>query len=139
MAVTCAHCGEQLMGSVNRCWRCGRDVQSRPGPVHRVIAPCRGITRRPFDFLQRQEANPTLDVSLLPSPWCDAGNLPRNAVATAKEPALQRLAIIVVSFGFVFAAKSFVVGRFAVRHQPYCQPVIHADSVRLAELAPSVP
>ena len=33
MAVQCANCGEELMGSVNRCWRCGRPFVSRSGPA----------------------------------------------------------------------------------------------------------
>jgi hypothetical protein len=33
MAVRCSHCGEELMGSVNRCWKCGQQFTSRPGPV----------------------------------------------------------------------------------------------------------
>lgn len=32
MAVRCSHCGEELMGSVNRCWKCGQQFTSRPGP-----------------------------------------------------------------------------------------------------------
>ena len=31
MAVTCSKCGEELMGAVNRCWRCGTEFVSRPG------------------------------------------------------------------------------------------------------------
>lgn len=29
MAVQCAKCGEELMGSVNRCWRCGQEFVAR--------------------------------------------------------------------------------------------------------------
>lgn len=40
MAVQCAKCGEELMGSVNRCWRCGQEFVARntdPGlpPIRR--------------------------------------------------------------------------------------------------------
>ena len=31
MAVSCAICGEELLGSVNRCWKCGNFVTSHPG------------------------------------------------------------------------------------------------------------
>lgn len=33
MTVLCAHCGEPLMGAVNRCWKCGQDIASHAGPV----------------------------------------------------------------------------------------------------------
>jgi len=41
MAVNCAKCGEELLGAVNRCWRCGTMLESRPGdtdlpPVRRA-------------------------------------------------------------------------------------------------------
>ena len=45
MAVKCAQCGEELLGAVNRCWRCGTRIESRPGqtsmpPVRRApVAP----------------------------------------------------------------------------------------------------
>ena len=30
MAVRCAHCGEELLGAVNRCWKCGKQFIARP-------------------------------------------------------------------------------------------------------------
>jgi len=44
MAVNCAKCGEELLGAVNRCWRCGTMLESRPGntdlpPVRRAPIP----------------------------------------------------------------------------------------------------
>lgn len=30
MAVRCAHCGEELLGAVNRCWKCGQQFVARP-------------------------------------------------------------------------------------------------------------
>jgi hypothetical protein len=32
MAVVCSHCGEELMGAVNRCWRCGKALAAHSGP-----------------------------------------------------------------------------------------------------------
>ena len=32
MAVLCSHCGEELMGAVNRCWRCGKALVVHAGP-----------------------------------------------------------------------------------------------------------
>lgn len=31
MAVLCAKCGEELLGAINRCWRCGTEYESRSG------------------------------------------------------------------------------------------------------------
>src|SRR5688500_13239744 len=33
MAVLCSHCGEELMGAVNRCWKCGKPILSHSGPL----------------------------------------------------------------------------------------------------------
>ena len=30
MTVRCSHCGEELLGAVNRCWKCGRQFAARP-------------------------------------------------------------------------------------------------------------
>jgi len=30
MTVRCTRCGEELMGAVNRCWKCGQQFQARP-------------------------------------------------------------------------------------------------------------
>ena len=47
MAVTCANCGEELLGAVNRCWRCGQFVLSAPGageaPPVRQAPPTQGV------------------------------------------------------------------------------------------------
>jgi hypothetical protein len=31
MPIRCANCGEELLGAVNRCWRCGTNVPARSG------------------------------------------------------------------------------------------------------------
>ena len=33
MAVLCAKCGEELLGAINRCWRCGTEYESRSGKI----------------------------------------------------------------------------------------------------------
>ena len=50
MAVQCAKCGEELMGSVNRCWRCGQEFVARSSdgdlpPIRRspVVAASTGV------------------------------------------------------------------------------------------------
>jgi hypothetical protein len=30
MAVRCTRCGEELLGAVNRCWKCGQEFRARP-------------------------------------------------------------------------------------------------------------
>ncbi len=32
MSVRCAHCGEELLGAVNRCWKCGQQFIAQPTP-----------------------------------------------------------------------------------------------------------
>src|SRR5687768_8967845 len=43
MTVRCAHCGEELLGAVNRCWKCGKQFAAQPTvdglPPVRVEAP----------------------------------------------------------------------------------------------------
>ncbi len=39
MAVLCAKCGEELLGAINRCWRCGTEYESRSGDIE--IPPLR--------------------------------------------------------------------------------------------------
>ncbi len=33
MSVFCAKCGEELLGAINRCWRCGTAYESRSGQI----------------------------------------------------------------------------------------------------------
>lgn len=40
MAVHCAHCGEELLGAVNQCWRCGTKVLSRAGAANLPPVRC---------------------------------------------------------------------------------------------------
>src|SRR5436190_459879 len=44
MAVTCSNCGEELLGAVNRCWKCGSAFAAPPKtadepPVRRAPVP----------------------------------------------------------------------------------------------------
>ncbi|HJN08499.1 MAG TPA: hypothetical protein QF564_07385 [Pirellulaceae bacterium] len=48
MSVFCAKCGEELLGAINRCWRCGTEYESRSGQVD--IPPLRRAPiRAPLD------------------------------------------------------------------------------------------
>lgn len=55
MAVHCSKCGEELMGAVNRCWKCGQSVASHPGPTD--LPPVRG---EPIE-IPTEEPQPTDD------------------------------------------------------------------------------
>lgn len=41
MTVNCAKCGEELLGSVNRCWKCGTEFASLPDPS--ALPPVRRV------------------------------------------------------------------------------------------------
>jgi hypothetical protein len=52
MSVRCANCGEQLLGAVNRCWRCGAKIEAYAGdanlpPVRRAPIPPATVTAAP--------------------------------------------------------------------------------------------
>lgn len=44
MSVRCSHCGEELMGAVNRCWRCGRAFTATP-----TVSAAPPVRRNPID------------------------------------------------------------------------------------------
>ena len=61
MAVVCAKCGEELLGSVNRCWRCGQRAVSTPDaadapPVRRSPVILSDNQRRPVPSSSSEEA-----------------------------------------------------------------------------------
>lgn len=45
MAVQCANCGEELLGAVNRCWRCGHEFEAHSGPSN--LPPIRRAPPKP--------------------------------------------------------------------------------------------
>ncbi|MEX2174412.1 MAG: hypothetical protein WD872_08620 [Pirellulaceae bacterium] len=52
MTVRCAHCGEELLGAVNRCWKCGRQFANHPGadglpPVRAELAASLSLATSP--------------------------------------------------------------------------------------------
>ena len=68
----CAQCGEPLLGSVNRCWRCGTICLSQTGPVDRT---------RAIIAASGPAANMTANVAKNPSPFA-----PSPAVRPAYDP-----------------------------------------------------
>src|SRR5262245_54471177 len=75
MTVRCAKCGEELLGSVNRCWRCGESLQSHAGPIH--VPPVR---RTPISVLDPIVAEAVDESAVMP-----AGDMP-SALASGKPP-----------------------------------------------------
>lgn len=53
MEVTCGQCGEELLGAVNRCWRCGAKIPAHPGDMQ--TPP---IRRDPIPLPEIEEASP---------------------------------------------------------------------------------
>src|SRR5262245_56863795 len=53
MAVRCSKCGEELLGAVNRCWKCGQAFAQRPEidgrPPVRTDAPA--TSQQPLEAL----------------------------------------------------------------------------------------
>lgn len=61
MAVKCGNCGEELMGSVNRCWRCGQSLRAHAGPAHIPPVrrpPIRGDLQGPLDAVLMDDVPP---------------------------------------------------------------------------------
>jgi hypothetical protein len=58
MAVQCTHCGEELLGAVNRCWRCGQGFIPQAGA--NLAPPVRQISQtEPFPPIMAELATPT--------------------------------------------------------------------------------
>jgi hypothetical protein len=56
MAVHCAHCGEELLGAVNRCWRCGTMIESHGG--QQDLPPVRQTPVPPIEAGEGEAASP---------------------------------------------------------------------------------
>src|SRR5688572_22077013 len=62
MSVLCSSCGEELIGAVNRCWKCGKLIVSHSGPLG--IPPIRrspivGPLNAPVEALVLEAPEPT--------------------------------------------------------------------------------
>jgi hypothetical protein len=58
MAVRCSKCGEELLGAVNRCWKCGQSFALRPEIDGRppVRAAAGGAAEQPLDAVVLDDA-----------------------------------------------------------------------------------
>jgi hypothetical protein len=105
MSVRCANCGEELLGAVNRCWKCGRQFVARPTaqglpPVQAELAAAAAEPAIEAQVLDEEPdpAAPTVPVSAMPAPFpapaamlqASAPPLPANPLATPSPPALAR-------------------------------------------------
>lgn len=66
MAVMCANCGEELLGAVNRCWRCGQAVAAHHGdaampPVRRDPLPLDQVQVGQEETVAAEIVNPPVD------------------------------------------------------------------------------
>jgi hypothetical protein len=88
MSVKCAQCGEELLGAVNRCWRCGTLLQSRDGnDAPPVIVTPRVVTAvqdGPLEAQILESPDPSEDVVRAGSPF--AATTPTTTQPT-KQPA----------------------------------------------------
>lgn len=82
MAVRCAQCDEELLGAVNRCWRCGAPVLSRPGETE--VPPVR---RAPLPVLTAELVGDSADHVLTADLVEDAG----SAADAVAPPATRRV------------------------------------------------
>jgi hypothetical protein len=82
--VICSHCGEELMGSVNRCWRCGRTFVAEHNPEN--LPP---IRRRPIPLDLVTKSWEELAAARMPARDAagEEGNSGEPVVAEAIEPA----------------------------------------------------
>lgn len=71
MTVICANCGEELLGAVNRCWRCGKVVVSTPDageapPIRRQPVDLRAPLRPDVPpRIEEATGEPTLEVEIV--------------------------------------------------------------------------
>ncbi len=113
MTVRCSRCGEELLGAVNRCWKCGQAFQARPTvdglpPVRAEVVAAAAVASLPAG--QAVEAR-VLDNSLSGAPTAilvalPAAPLPSHPLATppAPRPGVSRAPTNVAAEGGAYAA-----------------------------------
>ena len=90
MAVYCANCGEELIGSVNRCWKCGQTVLSTPAGG---MPPVRTAAAKPASDVGATEA--AVPETGVPASGVVVANLVDDQEAGATEtPVVQRSSIL---------------------------------------------
>ena len=138
MAVQCAECGEELLGSVNRCWRCGHELVSRAGSAE--LPPLRrapisdlldgALAAEVIDVLENSESDQAIEPeqrwSRRGSPFAKPGSdsslpdinvdtvprlpeYPRNAGAIGGTVVAIGLGVIGFGLAFVFPVGALIV------------------------------
>ncbi len=97
MAVLCAKCGEELLGAINRCWRCGTEYESRSGavdvpPLRRAPIPADALVEVPADGTASSTDQTPLDAILIDAPPATAGDGPTETAAARPADDVGRLA-----------------------------------------------
>ncbi|MCI0360255.1 MAG: hypothetical protein L0211_17395 [Planctomycetaceae bacterium] len=102
MAVRCTRCGEELLGAVNRCWKCGQEFRARPTvdglpPVRDEIVAGAAATALPAGealeaavLVESASEQPAVQTMPPPAPTAvlvaPAGPLPPHPLATPAPP-----------------------------------------------------
>ncbi|PHS11488.1 MAG: hypothetical protein COA78_09645 [Blastopirellula sp.] len=83
MATICSKCGEQLLGSVNRCWKCGTEYQAEP---ESDIPPiCRGPVLREYLSLGNELTAEELPVVIV-AEEVEQNDIPQDSVLVEETP-----------------------------------------------------
>jgi hypothetical protein len=127
MTVRCANCGEELLGAVNRCWKCGRQFVARPTteglpPVQAELAAPAAEPAIEAQVLD-EEPSPTeriVQAAVIPAaiavPAIQASaSLPPNPLATPKQPTLARRTKTIPNFAALGGTiGALVLGSFSL-------------------------
>lgn len=100
MSVRCSHCGEELMGAVNRCWRCGRAFAATP-----TVSSAPPVRREPVEGpldLPPWIAS-SLVVAEVVQPATEGGDVPVDAEVGAASATLTTSAVASIRRGSPFS------------------------------------
>jgi hypothetical protein len=90
MTVRCAHCGEELLGAVNRCWKCGQSFSAQPTvdglPPVRSQAPAAAAVGAAVAQAEAIEARVLDDDQAGPLAETTVLTISQTADATAADP-----------------------------------------------------
>lgn len=120
MAVRCSRCGEELLGAVNRCWKCGQDFQVRPTvdglpPVRAevVAATAAAATATGGQALEARIVDDAAQTAVVAPPQATTP-LPPHPLATPAppRPSVSRAPTNVAAEGGAYAA--LVLGLFGL-------------------------
>ncbi|MFI4874927.1 MAG: hypothetical protein ACIALR_06305 [Blastopirellula sp. JB062] len=111
MSTICSHCGEELIGAVNRCWRCGREFQidalADVPPIRRSPILPQYLQRAPSDQpLVTTPPEATAEVELITAELVPASPQPLRL----DSPFLSDSATPARQFAFPWLVIAFAVG-----------------------------